>query len=177
MKKQNDEVEVIDAHEENGIVPHEAGGQIAKSKPQISFVTADLDNATADDLPDLDKATVIPFDLAGEYFTPEPEPENARTEKSQRRVFFSHIDNSLVTNEETGEQKILPTAHFLYRKGSSIITIRNASKRLLAALENSNMVRGAALEITYLGKKKNATNAYMSDHWAVRPIGQTAIKE
>lgn len=168
-KVKHDDVEVIE--EENGLVPHEHGTQIAKAKPAMGMVTADLDNGTADDLPDLDNATVVPFDLAGEYWTPEPEAEGARTEKSQRRVFFSHVDNSLVTNEETGEQKILPTAHFLYRNGNSVITIRNSSKRLLAAISNNNIVRGAGLELTYLGKKRNTTNAFMSDHWKVCPIG------
>lgn len=157
-----------------GLVPHESGNQIAKAKPQIGFITADLDTATAEDLPNLDEATTIPFDLAGVYWTPEPEADSARTEKSKRNMFFSHIDSALVTNEETGEQKVLPTAHFVWRNGNTITTVRNASKRLLAAIENNNVVRGAGLEVTYLGKVRNTTNAFMSDHWKVCPKGVKA---
>ena len=141
------------------------GTAIAKATPQIKMVMADLDSG---ELPDLDSTPTAPLDFASEYWTPENQGE-------ARNMFFSHIDNALVTDEKTGDQLTLPTAHFFWKKGNDIVSVRNASKRLLAALTNGGVQRGMGLEITYLGKKKNSTNAFLSDNWSVKPKITRAI--
>lgn len=148
-----DEKAVANYEHNNG-----AGTAIAKSN-SAKMVIGDLDTG---ELPDLDKAPTAPLDFASQYWTPEAIGES-------RNMFFSHIEDALFEDKETAEQKILPTAFFAWKKDGDLIMVRNASKRLLAAIQNGGVQRGMGLEITYLGKKKNTTNAFMSDNWSVKP--------
>ena len=148
-----DETAVQNYENQNG-----HGTAIAKANSP-KMVIGDLDTG---DLPDLDKAPTAPLDFASEYWSPEAVGES-------RNMFFSHIENTMLEDKDSGEQKILPTAFFAYKKGTDLIMVRNASKRLLAALQNGGVQRGMGLEITYLGKKKNTTNQFMSDNWSVKP--------
>ena len=55
-----------------------------------------------------------------------------------------------------------------------LITTMNGSIRLVGALqpyvENGTIRKGTMLKITFMGKKKNKTNANFSDNWSVKPI-------
>lgn len=120
------------------------------------------------ELPVLSEAREVPADLTSEYWTPEKEGE-------YRLVFYQNIEPSIYTDEKTGETVDLPCAILLEQKPDrSLRTIRNGSKRLVAALEdaqNSGKIEaGTPLKITFLGKERNKTNGYMSDRWSVRPL-------
>lgn len=123
---------------------------------------------TGDDLPNLDEAEVIPFDLSSQYWTPQAEGET-------KRVFFLKIEERPVQDQEDKDNKDavkqLPCAFFLEKDTSGAMnTICNGSKRLVAIIENNKLERGAPLQITYKGKRKNNTNAFKSDDWLVKPL-------
>lgn len=114
------------------------------------------------------QAKEVSIDLSSSYWTPEKEGE-------QMRGFYQRIENSTYTNERSGEVIELPCVIFIAQnKQGEVSTIRNGSKRLVAAIEDAvsegRIVPGMPLLITYLGKEKNKTNAYMSDRWSVKPL-------
>ena len=120
------------------------------------------------DLPDLSKAREVPADLASEYWTPE-------TEGEFKLGFYQRIEPSTYENAETGEVVDLPCLIFVeQREDRSLKTIRNGSKRLVAALEEAEnagtIQQGTPLKIAFLGKERNKTNSFMSDRWSVRPL-------
>lgn len=144
------------------IVQPEHGTAIASADQSVTrFKTVDLDNATA--FPNLDDAQVLPMDLMSTYWTPEAANES-------KNVVFSHIDDSTLVDPESGEVKTLRTAFFFEQKDGEVRSVRNASKRLVGAIESNMIARGTPLRITYLGKKKNVNNAFRSDDWAVKPL-------
>jgi len=154
----------------NGAAPETAvvvaeqgtGNQIAKADASVQrFKTVDLENAG--DFPNLEDASVLPMDLMSTYWTPETPGES-------KNVVFSHIDDSELIDPDSGEIKMLRTAHFFEQKNGEISSVRNASKRLVGAIESSKIVRGTPLRISYLGKKKNVNNAFKSDDWSVKPL-------
>ena len=144
------------------VVSSETGTAIAKADASVQrFKTVDLENAG--DFPNLEEASVLPMDLMSTYWTPETPGES-------KNVVFSHIDDSELIDPDSGEIKMLRTAHFFEQKNGEITSTRNASKRLVGAIESSKIVRGTPLRITYLGKKKNVNNAFKSDDWSVKPL-------
>ena len=144
------------------LVAEQTGTAIAKADSNVQRLkTVDLENAG--DFPDLETASVLPMDLMSTYWTPETPGES-------KNVVFSHIDDSELIDQDNGEIKILPTAHFFEQKNGEISSVRNASKRLVGAIESSKIVRGTPLRISYLGKKKNVNNAFKSDDWSVKPL-------
>ena len=125
------------------------------------------------DLPDLSKATAAPLELTGEYWTPEKEGE-------VRRMFFKEICQELAIDMVSGKDVELSVAYFVEVQDGNKKVIRQASKRLTGALESLKISAGMPLEITYLGKKKNKTNSFMSDNWSIKPLfieGQQAGQE
>lgn len=120
------------------------------------------------ELPDLKNAVAINADLGSEYWTPQSSGES-------KRVFFQKIEMSNYTDEKTGETIELPCVVMLSQDAKlNIVTIRNGSKRLVAAVEESFnkgvISEGTPLEITYIGKEKNKSNSYMSDRWSIKPL-------
>ena len=144
------------------VVANEHGTAIAKADSTgVRFKTVDLDNAT--DFPNLEEATPLPMDLMSTYWTPEKEGES-------KNVVFSHIDDSTLVDPDSGEVKTLRTAFFFEQKDGEIRSVRNASKRLVGAIENNMIARGTPLRISYLGKRKNTNNSFKSDDWSVKPL-------
>jgi hypothetical protein len=122
----------------------------------------------AGELPNLSEAKVLPADLTSEYWTPEREGEF-------KLCFFQEIKNSTYTDEKTGETIELPCVVILEQKANGVLsTVRNGSKRLVASLEDAihagKISTGTPLKIEYVGKQKNATNAFQSDRWSVKPL-------
>jgi len=123
----------------------------------------DLTSSTVP-LPDLGLAEEIPLDLVSDYWT----PENAGEFKN---VFFVGIDNSPVLDQNTGETIDLECGFFLEKDSKGQVKqIRNGSKRLVGAMVANGVQRGTALKITFMGKKKNRTNSYLSDSWSIKPL-------
>lgn len=111
------------------------------------------------DLPSLETAKVAPISMNSEYWTPEKVGE-------KRRLFFLDLRVEAVIDAQSGETVDLTVLYFV---DSNKNVIRQASRRLVGVFENRiNSLRpGMAFEIEYLGKKKNATNSFQSDHWSV----------
>jgi hypothetical protein len=116
-----------------------------------------------EDLPDLSKATAAPLELTGEYWTPEKEGE-------VRRMFFKEICQEVAIDGASGKDIELSVAYFVEVRDGDKKVIRQASKRLTGALETLKIAAGMPLEITYLGKRKNKTNSFMSDNWSIKPL-------
>jgi len=115
------------------------------------------------DIDQLDTATSAPIDLMSDYWTPD-------TPGELKRVLFDRIDASQVLVPETGELIDLECAFFYFKDNGVVKQIRNGSKRLVGALQSYNIQRGTALEVKFLGKKQNRTNAFKSDNWSIKPL-------
>jgi hypothetical protein len=125
------------------------------------------------ELPDLSKAKAASLELMGEYWTPEKEGE-------VRRMFFNEIRQEMTIDFASGADIELSVAYFVEVQDGNKKVIRQASKRLTGALEMLKVATGMPLEITYLGKRKNKTNSFMSDNWSVKPLfidGQQPVQE
>lgn len=114
---------------------------------------------------DLDKAEAAPLELTSEYWTPTQKGE-------KRRMYFMDLRNERAIDQQTGSDVDLLVAYFVEPIDGRKRVVRQASRRLTAVFDNfiDRIRPGMAFEITYLGKEKNATNAYMSDRWAVVPL-------
>lgn len=120
------------------------------------------------ELPDLDdeeNVQVSPLDLAGNYWTP-TEPNESK------KVYFDCIEVAQYRDVNDADVVVeLTTAYFYTKsKADGVKRWSNASKKLISIIERNHIERGTPLQITYLGKKKNATNNFKSDDWSVKPL-------
>jgi hypothetical protein len=113
-------------------------------------------------MPDLSKATAAPLELTGEYWSPEKEGET-------RRMYFNEVRQES-TIDQQGNDIELSVAYFVEVRNGDKVVVRQASRRLVAVLENFKVQPGTPLEITYRGKMKNKTNSFHSDYWSVKPL-------
>lgn len=109
----------------------------------------------------LNKAEALPFELTPNYWTPTMQGEC-------RKLVFSKIVNEKYQDTKTDETIELETAHFTEFKEGVAQVVKNAGWRLVKAVRDFQP--GTILMITYLGKKKNSTNSFMSDSWSVKPL-------
>jgi len=151
------------------------GQQLAKIEREvsISLPTVDLNTFTMDDL---EEAAVMPIELTSVYWTPETVNESLRViflgiEKVPMLPLGSE-DKSLL-NEDG--MVLLPCAYFLTSDDNRVIKICNSSKRLISTLQGSFVKPDTPLLITYLGKKKNKNNAFLSDSWSVKPLAPKTV--
>lgn len=130
------------------------------AKNDVGMQPLDLENISA-----LHSAEAAPFDLMGDYWSPEQAGES-------RRVLFDRIQPMDVVDQQTGELVELNCAYFFYQEqpNGPIKQIRNGSKRLVGALEAYKIQPRTPLLIKYLGKKRNKNNSNMSDNWSVTPL-------
>lgn len=136
-----------------------------RSENALEMQTVDLQ---AGNLPDLEKADVMPVDLTGNYWTPEQDGES-------KRLFFVDIQpQKVLSSSGNGEIIDLDCAVFLEQKGNDIKTVTNGSRRLVGVLESylvqGLIGQGTPLLITYLGKRRNKTNSFSSDNWSIKPL-------
>lgn len=137
--------------------------QIAQQDVADNSVVAS--NYFAGNLPDLSQAQAAPLELNGEYWTPLREGET-------RRMFFNELRTEITTDMASGKDVELLVAYFVEVIDGSKRVVRQGSRRLTAVLEmrSKEILSGTPLEITYLGKIKNKTNAFMSDAWSIKPL-------
>lgn len=130
------------------------------AKSETGLQPIELENISA-----LHSAEAAPFDLMGDYWSPEQPGES-------RRVLFDRIQPMDVVDQQTGEIVELNCAYFFYQEkpDGPIKQIRNGSKRLVGALESYKLAPRTALLIKYLGKKRNKNNPNMSDNWSITPL-------
>lgn len=116
-------------------------------------------------LPDLTQAQAAPLELTGEYWTPETTGES-------RRMFFNEIRIEKAADMQSGNDVDLPVAYFVEVREGKNVVVRQASRRLTAVFEafSDRITPGSPFEITYLGKHKNKTNQFHSDHWSIKPL-------
>ena len=115
-----------------------------------------------DDVPDLSSFIPASADLSSEYWTPES--------GEIRRMVFWGIEKRNVPKSDGGIGMIeLDCAIFIMPSdtGDGYSTVTNGSKRLVAAFQNAEIERGTPVQVEYLGKKKNRTNSFNSDHWSI----------
>ncbi len=102
-----------------------------------------------------------------DYWTP-------ATVGESKKLFFDKIGDRKVLDQKTGEVLELECAFFLEQiknqNGTKVKSISNGSKKLVSAIEGNDIQRGTPLLVTYLGKKKNVSNIYMSDQWSIKPL-------
>ena len=122
--------------------------------------------AFAGQLPDLSEAQVAPLQINSEYWTPENVGES-------RRVFFKDLRVEQAVDQQSGEDIELTVLYLVEQiESGKKRVVRQASKRLVGVFESyaGTITEGMPFEITYLGKKKNKINAFMSDNWSVVPL-------
>lgn len=110
---------------------------------------------------DLASYEVSSCDLSFEYWTPENVGES-------RRMVYVEIAMRSVPDHNNDDVSVdLPVAVFLYPSADGVKTVVNGSKRLIAVFENSAIESGTPVQVSYKGKKRNRTNANLSDDWSV----------
>jgi hypothetical protein len=125
----------------------------------------DLENGK---LPLLADATVVPISLNFSYWTPENKGDS-------KRAFFLEVRPEKVQAVNADGETELDCAIFLEQlPDGTVQQIGNGSKRLVGpimdAVDRGLIQKGVPLLITYLGKKKNKTNSFMSDDWSIKPL-------
>ena len=88
------------------------------------------------------------------------------------RCLYAGVEGRKILDKETGEEKTLYCAIFVTLEDGRKVTYESASKPLVGVLQDGEMMghikpHQSWLEITYLGKKKNKTNAFSSAQWNV----------
>lgn len=151
MTKVKEPADTTAVAKSNGVVKHEQLTNIIH--------VADLTQET----PNLDDATPLPFDLMADYWTPQNPGE-------AKRVFFDRIELRSVKDMNSEETIELECAFFIEKVNGEAKSISNGSRRLVGAIQSLGLQRGSALLITYLGKKKNKSNNFMSDAWSIKPL-------
>lgn len=147
-------------NEENGATTQSTELELHK-ETSLPLTPVDLNGGN---LPDLDAAEEVPLDLMSNYWSPNLPGET-------KRVFFDCIRIRQIQDNANPEVLIdLPCAFFFEKIKGEVKTISNGSKRLVAAIETNGITRGTPLVITYIGKKRNATNSFSSDDWSIRPL-------
>lgn len=126
----------------------------SEEKPSI------LQQVQLADIDMLDAAESVPLDLMSDYWTPEQVGE-------KKKVIFDRIEMTHIPDQE-GVAIELECAFFFVKENGQAKRIRNGSKRLVGAL--LNVPQHTALEIKYMGKKRNKNNSNFSDNWSVTPL-------
>lgn len=143
--------------------PNGTGGGASHSIEVSRKSSVELEQVSLNNIDALETADAAPVDLMSDYWS----PSNAGESK---RMIFDRIDLSPVLAQDTGEIIDLECAFFFVKENGQVKQVRNGSKRLVGALQSYSIQRGTALEIKYLGKKRNKMNAFMSDNWSVTPL-------
>lgn len=115
-----------------------------------------------DFIPDIDSEETVQIELAQNYWTPDQIGE------SKAGVFMGVKLQTRIDPDTGEEEDPLPTANFLTKENGTVTSFTNASKILLGIMQD--VPEGAAVRITYMGKKKNKNNSYSSDNWSVKPL-------
>lgn len=116
-------------------------------------------------LPDMAKAEVIAYDLTSDYWSPEEKGES-------KRLIFTKIGVAPVLDQDSGDIIDLECAFFFEQdpQTKEIRQVRQGSKRLVGAMVANNIKYGTPLQITFMGKKQNRSNANKSDTWSIKPL-------
>jgi hypothetical protein len=131
---------------------------------------AEADIEKAEKLPDLTALKKHFMPLNVEYWA-------AKEEGETKNVFIAGIDFHEVPDLESGEIKSIECVLMLEPTEDSLMRYINASKVLVGSIRDS-ISRGdiqpmstlTPVSITYLGQKKNRSNAKLSARWKITPL-------
>jgi hypothetical protein len=112
----------------------------------------------------LDEYEPIGFELSSEYWTPHSSGD------FKKLVFIGFKVMAMPSRTKSGETEDVEHCIFAEIIDGEASQVTNASARLVSTIKNHNIRPGTPLQITYLGKKKNATNNNESDHWSIKPL-------
>ena len=161
--KPNEAIPVPNDNVQSPAVMEQKGSELILHQAPSSNGLMSID-LNLESIPDLDDATVLPIDLVSRYWSPD-------TKGDVKRMYFDKIEVRKVSEKENPEVlQDLAVAFFYEKVQGQVNTVCNASKRLIAVIENQSIMRGTPLQITYLGKRKNSTNEFKSDDWDVKPL-------
>jgi hypothetical protein len=118
----------------------------------------------------LENAEVAPVDIMSDYWTPAGFGE-------KKKVIFQKIAPWPVVDQQTGEVIELDCVFFTTVENGAMRMIRNGSKRLVAAFQGAKVPPGTGWEVTYKGKKRNRTNQFSSDDWALHPLAYNVARK
>lgn len=117
-------------------------------------------------LPDLEKATLAPLPITGEYWSPVEAGE-------KKRVFFYDIRVESLPDRQTGEDIELPVAYFVEVKNGEKKIIRQGGARLVSVFESLYKAKrievGMPFEIVYEGLTRTA-NGNNIGKWRITPL-------
>lgn len=137
------------------------------SKPIEVAVVYDLQHP--DRLPDLNKkGQAVPIELTSNYWSPDEVGDSIRG-------FYQGIESSEYEDRKTGEMIELPCVRIMIQdKAGNISNIRNGSIRLVSSIqenvERGRIQVGSAIQITYMGTKKNKKNENISAQWSIKTV-------
>lgn len=137
---------------------------LREKESSLDVQTVDLSG----DIPSLKDAKELPVDLCGNYWSPVNPGEF-------KKVIFLDIKPQKVLSQSNGELIDLDCVIFAEQnENGDLTTAINGSVRLVGALqpyfEAGTIKKGTVLKITYMGRKKNKTNANSSDNWSIKPL-------
>tara|TARA_R110002051_G_scaffold224048_1_gene287253 strand:+ start:7854 stop:8276 length:423 start_codon:yes stop_codon:yes gene_type:complete len=121
-------------------------------------------------MPNLHEKETSPIEFSNVYWTPEKEGEfKLGVVVDIRMETFPDAQNP------EKDKDLLCIVMLCQNEDLTITSMSNGSKKLVATIQDamekgSIIIEKTPLRITYLGKKKNKTNAYNSDNWSVKPI-------
>jgi hypothetical protein len=125
---------------------------------------------TLDSLPNLHEKKVSSLEFSNVYWTPQKEGEY-----KVGIIVDIRMQTFPDANDATKDKDLLCIMMIAQNEDLSVTQISNGSKKLVSVIQEciengSIVVEKTPIKITYLGKKKNKTNAYNSDNWSVKPI-------
>lgn len=114
-------------------------------------------------LPNLDEMVAMPAELIGVYWKPE-------VEKEKKKMIYQGTETIQVPSmkeENKGQLVDLECASFMWQNGEgNWQKVLNGGSRLVSGVKA--LKYGVAIEVTYLGKKKNSSNNYDSGVWSIK---------
>ena len=129
---------------------------------------ANIGNQT--DLPALAEAPKHFIPLSVEYWSPQDEGE-------EKLVYVAGVDFHDVPDMETGEIKSIECVLLLEQQDNTLCRFISASRVLVGNIKDA-ITRGdiipmttlTPVSITFMGQKKNRSNAKLSNRWKIVPI-------
>jgi hypothetical protein len=136
------------------------------SEKQIKKSRLDTQNT----LPDLAQCKKHFVPLSVQYWSPQDEGE-------EKLVYVHSVGMHDVPDLDTGEIKALECVMLIEKQGNIVMRYINAGRVLVGnikdAIKRDEIIPGTTLtpiSITYVGKKKNRSNAHISNVWQIIPL-------
>ena len=152
----------IDEKQEEQLSTAESQSPDTKPGTQKATDTAVI-NLEGDALPDLNTYKPKNINLDQEYWSPEESGE------TKRMIFMKIVQNDAIPDfNDPGEYVEKDCAYFIGQSKQGYQIIKCAAARLVSLCES--LTPGGIYDFTYTGRKKNKTNNFESNVFAVNPV-------